>query len=143
MTGGAGWGLVLLAGLIANRRQGWRAARAVAPALWLTATTVEGPIKHFFRRRRPFISLVRAIVVGRKPGSYSFPSGHSATAFAGAVLLSRYYPEQKRKLLTIAGLVAFARVYLGAHYPGDVLSGSLVGALLGRLFGRMLRRKRE
>ncbi len=92
--------------------------------------TVEYPIKTFFRRRRPFIDVIQATVIGKKPGSWSFPSGHSAGAFAGASLISRYYPRQRPYLYLIAALVAVSRIYLGDHYPGDVLSGSLSGMVL-------------
>jgi len=106
--------------------------------LYLATYTVEIPIKRYFRRKRPFISIVRAIVVGRKPGSYSFPSGHSAAAFAGATLLQAYYPRARPVLFAIALLVAFSRVYLGAHYPGDVLSGSLAGAGLAKVYRTLI-----
>jgi hypothetical protein len=115
-----------LAALV-DRQRGWKATRAVAPTLWLATATVEHPIKKWFRRRRPFISLIAAIIVGRKPGSYPFPSGHSAAAFAGALLLAREYPGNAHGFFGLASLVAFSRVYLGVHYPGDVLCGSLLG----------------
>ena len=140
MNGGTGYLLVLLVATVADRRRGWHATRAVAPALWLVTATVELFIKKWFRRRRPFISLVRAIIVGRKPGSYSFPSGHSAAAFAGALLLSRQFPAGKRGFFGLASLVAFSRMYLGAHYPGDVVSGSLLGMVLARVYSGFLRK---
>lgn len=138
MTGGTGWLLFLLLASMHDRKRGWKAALAVAPALWLATYTVEYPIKKWFRRSRPFISLVQAIIVGRKPGSYSFPSGHSAAAFAGALLLARQYPRGARAFHGLAALVAFSRIYLGAHYPGDVISGSLMGAVLARIYSRFL-----
>jgi membrane-associated phospholipid phosphatase len=140
MTSGGGWLLFLLLATLVNRQRGWKATRAVAPALWLATATVEHPIKKWFRRRRPFISLIEAIIVGRKPGSYSFPSGHSAAAFAGALLLAREYPASARGFFGLASLVAFSRIYLGVHYPGDVLSGSLLGMALARIYSRLLRR---
>src|SRR5580704_18159628 len=140
MTSGTGWLLLLLLATLVNPRRGWKATRAVAPALWLATATVEHPIKKWFRRRRPFISLIEAIIVGRKPGSYSFPSGHSAAAFAGALLLAREYPAIARGFFGLASLVAFSRIYLGVHYPGDVLSGSLLGMLLARIYSRLFRR---
>ena len=139
MTSGTGWLLFLLMATLVDRQRGWKATRAVAPALWLATATVEHPIKKWFRRRRPFISLIEAIIVGRKPGSYSFPSGHSAAAFAGAVLLAREYPTNARGFFGLASLVAFSRIYLGVHYPGDVLSGSFLGMVLARIYSRLLR----
>jgi len=140
MTSGNGWLLFLLLATVVDRQRGWKATRAVAPALWLATATVEHPIKKWFRRRRPFISLIEAIIVGRKPGSYSFPSGHSAAAFAGALLLAREYPASARGFFGLASLVALSRIYLGVHYPGDVLSGSLLGMVLARIYSRLLRR---
>jgi undecaprenyl-diphosphatase len=140
MTGGNGWLLFLLLATLVDRQRGWKATRAVVPALWLATVTVEHPIKKWFRRRRPFISLIEAIIVGRKPGSYSFPSGHSAAAFAGALLLTREYPGVARGFFGLASLVAFSRIYLGAHYPGDVLSGSFLGMVLARIYSHVLRK---
>jgi len=140
ITGGTGWLLFLLLATLVDRQRGWKATRAVVPALWLATSTVEHPIKKWFRRRRPFVSLIEAIIVGRKPGSYSFPSGHSAAAFAGALLLTREYPCVARGFFGLASLVAFSRIYLGAHYPGDVLSGSLLGMVLARIYSHVLRK---
>lgn len=136
MTGGWAWALVPLgfACLPRHRRHALLALAAVLPPLWLATSTVEYPIKRFFRRRRPFTDIVRAIVVGRRVGSFSFPSGHSAAAFAGAVLLHRYFPRQSPAFYTAAVMVAFSRIYLGAHYPGDVATGSLAGATLARTY---------
>ncbi len=139
MTGGHAWILFIAATALSDRKHAIRAC-GILPALYLATYTVEIPIKKYFRRRRPFISIVRAIVVGRKPGSYSFPSGHSAAAFAGATLLQACYPRARPVLFAIALLVAFSRVYLGAHYPGDVLSGSLAGASLAKAYRALLQR---
>ena len=142
MTGGHAWILVVLADMLFHRRRGIQTALAVLPPLYFATYTVEVPVKKYFRRRRPFISIVRAIVVGRKPGSYSFPSGHSAAAFAGATLLQTCYPRGGRLFFLIALLVALSRVYLGAHYPGDVLSGGLAGAALAKLYRSLFKKLR-
>lgn len=138
-TGGHGWLLVLAMLSLKGRGRAVRAARETMPAIWLATYLVEGPIKRFFRRRRPFISIVRAVVVGRKPGSYSFPSGHSAAAFSGAVLLSKKYPQYSGRFFLLAGLIGFSRIFLGAHYPGDVLSGGFAGASMATLFHKVLK----
>ena len=130
MNAGFGWvaGLTVAAAL--DRKRGRRALMQVVPPLWFATMTVEYPIKYYFRRRRPFADIVQASAVGRKPGTFSFPSGHSAAAFAGAWLLRRHYPKLTALWYAIAGLVGFSRVYLGAHYPGDVLSGAVTGTVL-------------
>lgn len=138
MTSGMGWLLPIAFAIFRNPRRGGRAALDVLPSLWIATSIVEYPIKRFFRRKRPFISIVRAIVVGRKPGSYSFPSGHTASAFAGATLLARHFPRYRGLLYFVASLVGFSRIYLGAHYPGDVVSGGLTGATLAQIFRRLL-----
>ena len=130
--GGAGWYGILGLIVLLNPKRGWQVARNVVPPLALASATVEFPVKTFFRRRRPFITIIQAVVIGKKPGSWSFPSGHSAAAFGGAYLLGRQFPSLRWLFYLIAGLVAFSRIYLGDHYPGDVLSGTLSGLALAK-----------
>jgi undecaprenyl-diphosphatase len=139
-TGGAAW-YALMAVLLAIRpRLGWRIVRDSLLPLVIATSLVEHPVKRYFRRRRPFIDVIQAIVIGKKPGTWSFPSGHSATAFAGAWLFSRYFRRLRPLFYTIASLVAFSRIYLGDHYPGDVVSGSTLGVLFAMCFRWLLRR---
>jgi undecaprenyl-diphosphatase len=98
---------------------------------------VEFPVKAYFRRRRPFITIIQAIVIGKKPGTWSFPSGHSASAFGGAWLFNRQFPHLWGLRYVLASLVAFSRIYLGDHYPGDVASGSLLGMLFAMFFRKL------
>ncbi len=137
-SGGSAWfGLMGLATLL-DRKRGWHLTRTSALPLVLATSLVEYPIKAFFRRRRPFSQIVQAIVIGKKPGTWSFPSGHSAAAFAGAWLLGLHFPRMRWLLNLLAGLVAFSRIYLGDHYPSDVVSGSLGGILLAQVSQRVL-----
>jgi membrane-associated phospholipid phosphatase len=130
-------GLALLHGQ-RNKRKIIR--ESILPLL-LTSTLVELVIKPYFRRRRPFITIIQAIVIGKKPGSWSFPSGHAAGAFAGAWLLNQDSPKRSLPRYITASLVGFSRIYLGDHYPGDVLSGSLVGFLFAMLFRSLAGRR--
>jgi undecaprenyl-diphosphatase len=132
-TVGAAWYALMAMAFLHDRREGMRLIRGTAVPLAIAGGLVELPIKAFFKRRRPFISIIQAIVIGRKPGSWSFPSGHSAVAFAGAWLFSQKMPKHTRLFYLVAGLVGFSRVYLGNHYPGDVAIGSLLGTIFAML----------
>lgn len=103
-----------------------RAAAYGLLALGFTSTMVNGPLKLLIARRRP-----APRVVYRRPRSSSFPSGHSASAFAFAVAATRELPEAGPLLLPLAAMVAYSRVYLGVHYPSDVVAGSAFGAAVG------------
>ncbi len=61
----------------------------------------------------------------------SFPSGHATGAFADATLIAAFWPRARRPAYLIAGLIAFSRVYLGLHYPLDILGGALLGIAVG------------
>jgi len=129
-TGGLGWYLIMVLAILFDPRKGTRMVRHTVLPLSAATTLVEFPIKAFFHRRRPFIAFIQAIVIGKQPGSWSFPSGHSASSFAGAWLLSRDFPGQSLIFFLLAAIVGFSRIYLGGHYPGDVLSGALSGMAL-------------
>jgi undecaprenyl-diphosphatase len=140
--GGWVWsGAVFVAGLFGARRSG-RVLSCMLPSVAIATFLVEHPIKALFRRRRPFVNVIRAVVVGKKPGSWSFPSGHSASSFAAAWTLTRFWPRGAPAFFAIAGVVALSRVYVGAHYPGDVTSGALAGVAIAeavRHLARLLR----
>lgn len=100
--------------------------------LWLTVETV----KALTDRPRPFLALKGARVVGWHERGRSFPSGHTSQSFFMAALLTHYYqPPLWGALLiyTAAFAVAFTRMYVGAHYPRDVLAGGILGTLWGLL----------
>ncbi len=130
-NGGWLWLIGVAAAGIAGAPDAGRLLVIQAPTVAASALLVEYPIKAIFRRRRPFIDVVRALVIGKQPGSWSFPSGHTATAFAAAVVAQGTWPRSAPLLYTLATLTGLSRIYVGVHYPGDVLSGALLGALIG------------
>lgn len=89
-------------------------------------------IKNLVRRPRPFLTFTELTTVIPRPGQFSFPSGHSSASFAAAVVFYRNLPKKYGVLaIVLAALIAFSRLYVGVHYPTDVLAGALVGAALG------------
>jgi membrane-associated phospholipid phosphatase len=136
-NGGTFWYVITALAALRNRGRTRELIQEVALPLTVTTALVEFPIKSYFRRRRPFIKIIQAIVIGKKPGTWSFPSGHSASAFAGAWLLNRVLPRRWGLRYILASMVAFSRIYLGDHYPGDVTSGSLLGLLFSMFFRKL------
>jgi undecaprenyl-diphosphatase len=108
-------------------RSRWPAVVHVLLAVGLAFLITDYVAKPFFNRARPFETYVESRVYGFKPTSRSFPSGHAAGAIAGAYALTRLAPEARAIFWIFAALIACSRVYLGVHYPGDVLAGGLLG----------------
>jgi undecaprenyl-diphosphatase len=129
---GAIWVLCAIALGIALRR-------GVLPTVVLTALTglaafiadsVTFGVKDLVHRTRPFDAhpAIHPLYVVH---SSSFPAGHGATAFAGAVLLSYVAVRLAPLFLGLAVAICFSRVYDGVHYPTDVLAGAAIGAAVG------------
>ena len=122
---GALWGVIAA---LAFPASGFEPYNLLVPwaAVAISWTVAEGA-KYLFNRARPFISDTEIAPLIKTPSSSSFPSGHSATAAAGAITLSAVYPSFAPALLLSGALVALSRIYLGVHYPFDVLAGLLIG----------------
>jgi undecaprenyl-diphosphatase len=100
----------------------------MALAILIAGQLTDRVLKPAVGRVRPFVAVMDVRVVGDRPGTYSFPSGHAATAFAGAYGLSRIWRRMRPAWWLLAIGIALSRVYLGVHYPLDILAGALVGA---------------
>lgn len=120
------------------------------PWLWtrvgvtiLIAESVSGALKLAVERDRPPLSRPLPEPLLESPATYSFPSGHATVAFASATVLALAVPRLRWPLYALAALIAFSRVYVGVHYPFDVLAGAVLGVAIAialRKLAAVLRR---
>ena len=112
-TGGRAWGAGIRLGVAA-----------------VLATLATQALKRLFRRPRPSAGLSGFRALVENPDLYSFPSGHTSAATAVAVAMAGY-GSLTMLLVALACGVGVSRVYLGAHYPADVVAGAVVGLAAG------------
>ena len=136
--GGIVWvALATMLSLVA-RRSVLLPTALTAGSVW-AADLVAAILKNVIDRPRPPSIVPEAdSLLGGTLGS-SLPSGHAATSFAGAVVLAYLFPRALPWLVTLAVAISFSRVYVGVHYPFDVLAGAVVGASVGALVVLVLR----
>ncbi len=137
--------------LVFGGRRGRVTALAVAITLLLTDQVSSHVVKPLAQRERPCVALEEVrLLVGFK-NTLSFTSSHAANIFGAATVLSLAYGRLTAGFLIIAAAVAYSRVYVGVHYPFDVIAGAVLGAgtglgvsaLAGAALRRWWRRKRE
>ncbi|MEM2897461.1 MAG: phosphatase PAP2 family protein [Candidatus Bathyarchaeia archaeon] len=97
------------------------------------------PIKLFLPRARPYQVMNEVRTLDIEWGS-SFPSGHAKNAFSAAVILSDKYPKWRLVSYALAIVVSFSRIYVGVHWPMDVVVGAFVGWALGIMVLRLEKR---
>ncbi len=125
--GNGGWfWIVLGVGLLClakTRNTGVTALLSLAMGFLVTNVA----LKNIVARPRPFDAYDTIIPLITRPTDYSFPSGHTCASFAVALVMFRMLPRRYGiPAVVLAAMVAFSRLYLGVHYPGDVLGGFLV-----------------
>jgi undecaprenyl-diphosphatase len=117
--------LAIFLGLARPRR--WPGVVQVILAIGLSTLLTDAIFKPLIGRNRPYVLYTDIEVIGVRLTNPSFPSTHASNALAGAYALSRVFPGARAIFWTLALLAAFARVYVGVHYPSDVMFGGLVG----------------
>ena len=112
-----------------------------AGSVW-TADLLVRVVKAGVERQRPSLTVPQADPL-MGAGGWSFPSGHAATAFAGAVSLTYLWRRGAPLFFLLAAAIAFSRVYVGVHYPGDVLAGAALGSMVALAWVAALRLPRR
>src|SRR4030043_618566 len=98
--------------------------------LYAIQSAVIYSLKFLIQRQRPFLFMEMASKLSKGPGEIldpSFPSAHAAFSFMMATLLAAWFPRYRFIFFLFAGFIGWTRIYLGLHYPTDVIAGSLLG----------------
>ncbi|MGQ9456497.1 MAG: phosphatase PAP2 family protein [Armatimonadota bacterium] len=131
---------LLLIGQITNNTHIRKTAYAGIVACIISLIIVQ-TIKHLWDKPRPLAIIFEARPVGKALFWNSFPSGHTATAFATAIAMGAFVPKLRIILLLLATLVAVSRIYVGAHYPTDVIGGAALGTIVGEVCAGFVSRR--
>jgi undecaprenyl-diphosphatase len=133
-TSGLLWFVLALAVALLLRNAWVFAVVAVAV---LVADGITGLVKAAVGEKRPNEPDPLIVI----PHSHSFPSGHTATSFAGATALTLLYPRGAPVFYVLASAIAYSRLYLGVHFPLDVVGGAVIGAATALLLLGAVRRR--
>ncbi len=96
-------------------------------------------LKNMVQRIRPYVVKEELTLLGDMPGDFSFPSGHTGSAFAVAVVIYLGMPRRYGiPAMVIATLISLSRLYNGAHYPTDVLGAVVIASITGVLAWRFV-----
>ena len=122
--------LILILGFLSGKR-GKIALVLLIVSLSLTDSICAQILKPYFERLRPsHINLEQLNLLVSKGGKWSMPSNHAANVFSLAIILSNFYSRYKTFLILLAIIISFSRVYVGVHFPGDVIVGGFIGYLI-------------
>jgi undecaprenyl-diphosphatase len=121
--------LILLWMLIRGKRHGRIAAVLLIGTIILSDQLSSSVIKYWFERPRPCHTLHNVHLLVSCGSGYSFPSSHAVNNFAGALILTFFFPRNKWWFFGFAAMTAFSRVAVGAHYPSDIIGGAIIGLL--------------
>jgi undecaprenyl-diphosphatase len=123
--GGFVWIAVALIAAVFPRHR--MAAWRVLLSIGLTFLMVDAVIKPNLDRDRPFETVTTARLIVARPQTGSFPSGHAASAVAGALSVGRMLPAARLVWWPLGAAIALSRIYVGVHWPSDVVAGLVIG----------------
>lgn len=128
--GAAGWFWLALAVILLIPQRTRKAGFTALLSMGIGALLTNVFLKNAVSRIRPYDAVEAIVPLVEKLSDYSFPSGHTCASFASAFVYYRLLPRKYGVMtMVLAVLIAFSRLYLGVHYPTDVLGGFLIGVL--------------
>ena len=119
--------LLAISLLVFGKKKGRIAVVLLILGITLSDQVCNNLLKPLVGRVRPCNVLDNVHLLINCTKSFSFPSSHATNIFTGMIILSFVYPKLRIGLLTFAALVAYSRVYVGVHYPFDILAGTALG----------------
>lgn len=137
---GAVWIVLALALLGFRSTRRWGVACAIALLLGFVVTNVA--LKNIVHRIRPYDAMSALRILVGPESDFSFPSGHATSSLAAGLALFLMAPRKFGvPALTLAVLISLSRLYVGVHYPTDVICGAAIGALSAVVAVRLTRRR--
>lgn len=91
------------------------------------------PLKFIIDRTRPHDLIESTRLLTPSESDPSFPSGHTELSFLAATIVSRFHPGYSKYLYSFSFIVGLSRIYVGVHFPIDVVGGIVIGVMLGKL----------
>lgn len=126
-------GILWLLLLVKGGKSGRIAALLLIPAIVFSDQLNSSLLKHLVDRPRPCHMLPGVHLLVSCGSGYSFPSSHAVNNLAGALVLAYFLPRWTWAFFSFAALVAFSRLYVGVHFPSDVVAGAIIGLICASL----------
>ncbi|GAB6085436.1 phosphatase PAP2 family protein [Alkaliphilus crotonatoxidans] len=126
LLGDIPFGVAVPTYLFLSSREDWRKVALQLAINLIVSQSIVQSVKRLVNRPRPYCKLENVNMLAMVPCQYSFPSGHTCAAFILALTIMTLHPFVKIISLGLATLVGISRIYLGVHYPSDVIIGSLI-----------------
>ena len=143
--GDAGWFWILISIVLILYKPTRPIGIIAFVSLAVSAGICNGLLKNIINRTRPYVAIETLELITKMPHDSSFPSGHSNASFAVACAITWCLSKKKKWigviLIVIASMVAFSRLYVGVHYPTDVIAGIILGTVTSIFVYLLLKNK--
>lgn len=123
--------------LLLFKKRGIKEAGLLTLTGLAVSETISTILKEIISRPRPVTIIENIHLLCHKSYTHSFPSGHTTLAFTIAAIIASLYPKLRFILFALAISIGFSRIYIGAHFPTDVIAGAILGIFIGFIITRV------